>query len=567
VRTVVTDSTPPAIASWWRWWRVLLALLAAAVIGCVAFAYRFNALGGALGGFDNDQFTVLMRTEMLFHGERPLRDFSDAGLSGAWPPLSYLLPKWAQEIGGRNLLSEAYLTVGILALVYALVFLIALDLSRRWSMALLATALAIATGPKLYNYSKVVTLTAGAFAIRAVALHPTTVRLFLAAAVTAIAALFRHDYAVYVGVAMTLGLLARDPRDWRATARHIALYIGFGTILLLPTAIAVQMYHGIPQYLRDGLESSQIEARRTELRWPVLHLAAPMTTDSLLALSYYLFWAVLLVAAAVMVWRLLDRGHAFPPAERATGFAVLALAGIVDLFFLRGNLGQRFGDAIVPTVLAGAWSLGAAAALRGTRARLGLQLATPLLLAVMLVAVDITSEVGREIETGALTDSWEHAHGRFDRVRAELMSLPPTDWSHVDARGTLRAARYVAECTVPEDYVLVAAYAPEVPVFARRRFAAGQPTVGLSFYTSEADQRRAIGRLQDQSVPIILAADEAYDEEFASDYPLLASYVEAHYRLAGTIDTDRDHLRFRVFVERGRQPRRADPVLGLPCFR
>jgi hypothetical protein len=546
---------------------VLLALLAAALIACVAFVYRFNTLGGTLGGFDNDHFTALMRTEMLFHGEQPLRDFSDAGLSGAWPPLSYLLPKWAQEIGGRNLLSEAYLTVGILALAQALVFLIALDLSRRWSVALLATALAIATGPKLYNYSKVVMLTAGAFAIRTVALNPTTTRLFFAAAITAIAALFRHDYAVYIGIAMAAGLLARDPRDWRTAARRIALYGGFSAVLLLPTAIAVQMYHGVPQYLRDGLASSQIETRRTELRWPVLHLAAPLTTDSLLALSYYLFWAVLLVVAAVMMWRLLDRAQAFPAAERATGFALLALAAIVDVFFLRGNLGQRFGDAIVPTVLAGAWMAGAASSLRGTRVRLAFTLAAPLLLTAMLAALYVTGEVGREIESGKLTDSWENARQRFDQVHAELRSLPPFDWSHVDARGTLRAARYVSECTGPDDYLLVAAYAPEIPVFARRRFAAGQPMVAMSFYTSETDQRRAIARLQAQSVPIILAADEAYDEEFASDYPLLARYVEAHYQVAGRIDSDRDDLRFRVFVERGRTPRRTDALLGLPCFR
>ena len=74
----VTHSTPP-VASWWRWWRVLFALLAAALIACVAFVYRFNPLGGTLGGFDNDHFTALMRTEMLFHGERPLRDFPTRG--------------------------------------------------------------------------------------------------------------------------------------------------------------------------------------------------------------------------------------------------------------------------------------------------------------------------------------------------------------------------------------------------------------------------------------------------------------------------------------------------------
>jgi hypothetical protein len=276
---------------------------------------------------------------------------------------------------------------------------------------------------------------------------------------------------------------------------------------------------------------------------------------------------VLLLTAVVLIWRLVDRSQPFPAAERATGLALLALAAGVDVFFLRGNLAQRFGDAIVPTAVAAAWTVGAAAALRWRRAWVPVGMAARLLLLAMLGAIYVTGEVRRELDNGALTDSWENARKRFDRIRGELRALPPAEWSHVDAQGTLRAARYVAQCTSPDDHVLVAAYAPEIPVFARRRFAAGQPIVAMSFYTSEADQRRAVERLQGQSVPIVLVADEDYDEEFADDYPLLAQYVEAHYRVVGTIDTGRDDLRLRVFVESGRKPQGADPILGLPCFR
>ncbi len=543
-----------------------MAAVVALAVGLLAFFYRFNTLGGALGGFDNDHFTALMRTLMLAHGERPLRDFSDAGLSGAWPALTYLLPLWAQSLAGPNLLSEAYLTAGLLAAAYALVFVLALALSRNWPTALLAAATAVATGPKLYNYSKVLALACGALAIRSVALNPTAGRLAAAAAVTAVAALFRHDYAVYIGVGMVAALLARDPRQVRVTLLRLLQYGGCTAVLLLPTAAFVHLYRGIPEYLQAGLEASQIESRRTHLQWPVLELALPLTNTTLLALSYYLFWVLVAIGAAVAAVRLGAKG-AFTPLERATGSGLLALAAIVNLFFLRGNLGQRFGDAIVPTVLVAAWSVGAAAAMRPSRARRGLMAAAPVLLGVMLIAIYRTGEVDRELETAAIFDSREHAQQRFDAVRRELRALPPADWAQADTGGTLAAARYVAACTAADDYLLVGAYAPEIPVFARRRFAAGQPIVSLSFYTSDADQRRAIDRLRHQSVPIILTTDQGYDEEFRSDYPLLAQYVELHYRLAGTIATDADHQQFRVYVDQGRTAVRNDPALGLPCFR
>jgi hypothetical protein len=64
-------------------------------------------------------------------------------------------------------------------------------------------------------------------------------------------------------------------------------------------------------------------------------------------------------------------------------------------------------------------------------------------------------------------------------------------------------------------------------------------------------------------VPIILVNANRMDEDFVRPYPLLARYVADHYREAGTIDAG---MKFRVYVEANRQPRRMDPHLGLPCF-
>jgi hypothetical protein len=567
VRRSAGAPAPQATApSWWRWGRIALAVCAALGVGAAAFAYRFNTLGGTLGGFDNDHFAHLMRAEMLLRGQQPLRDFADAELRGAWPALSYAVPAWAQQIGGRTLLAEAYLTVGAIALAHAMVFLLALDLSKRWSIAFLAAAVAVATTPKLYNYPKVLMLALGALALRAVASNPSTPRLGLAAVVTAAATLFRHDYGVYVAGGIVAALLARATPGWPAVARTVGVYAALSTICLLPSALWIQVYEGIPTYLSNALATSALETTRTELRLPPFEWSGVLTRDGLLVATYYAFWSVLVAAAATLMARMIGTTTPLRPAERGTAIGLLAMAALVNTFFLRANLDQRFGDAIIPVALLAAWTAGAASGWSAGALRTSAVVVPAVLLLYMFSAAYVFSETRRELDTSGLSDSWGEVTRRYQAVRAELSRLPPVVWSDSDAVGTLGAARYVAECTAPDDYLLVAGHYQEIPVFARRRFAAGQPTVSLSFYTSESDQRRALARLEGQSVPIVLADAEEFEEGFVSDYPLLAQHLADAYRETGTIAVD-DEPRFRVFVDAHRQPTGVDPHLGLPCFR
>jgi hypothetical protein len=565
--TVESGRTATGRRAWWRWWRLATAVVLALVIAAVAFAYRFNTLGGALGGFDDDHFAHLMRTEMLLRGEQPLRDFSESELRGAWPSLSYELPAIAQRLGGRNLLSEAYLTTAALAVAHATLFLLALELSKRWSVALLATALAIATAPKLYNYHKVLMLALVALAIRGAVANPTVPRLACAAVVTAVAALFRHDYGVYVVVGMVAGLVLRDVANWSLMARRVGTYLGLSALCALPSAIWVQVYEGIPAFVMNALTSSQLETGRTPLPWPHVSFATPLEYDSLVAVAYYAFYALLIVAAVAWIWRaLVTSSRRLDALERGVVAGLIALSAIVSVFFLRANVGQRIGDAVLPVALLGAWSASAFSIVSNRSWRVAAMFVPAALLGTMLWAAWGYTEAARELDTGGLSDSWAKTARRFNEVRADLRRLPPDVWTDADATGTLRAARYVAECTDPGDYLLVAGYSPEIPVFARRRFAAGQGTVSLSFYTSERDQQRAIAYWQKQSVPIVLADYDEYEEGFVTDYPRLHDYLTQHYREAGSITVDNEP-RFRVFVETARPPIRTDPHLGLPCFR
>jgi hypothetical protein len=150
-----------------------------------------GSLSGSLGGFTNDQFVALSRVEMILHGEQPLRRLPTRSYGAH--PRSATGVGGAQKIGGRTLLPEAYLTVGALVVAQVVVCALTWIVSGRWWLALLATALCIVSMPRLYSYPKVLMLACGIAVMRAVMTKPSRWRLALAAVLTGVAVLFRHD--------------------------------------------------------------------------------------------------------------------------------------------------------------------------------------------------------------------------------------------------------------------------------------------------------------------------------------------------------------------------------------
>jgi len=556
-----------------RWRRVAphaLAVLVALLVASFAFVYRFNALGGALGGFDNDEFQMLTRVDWVLAGEQPLRDFADGEMRGVWPSLSYEVPAFTQRIWGRNLLVQAYLTLPVLSLCAGIVFLFARHLSRSWVCAFVAAAVVIASGAKAYNYTKVLTLTVALVAVYGFVRAPTFSRLCVLAAWTVVAALFRHDYAVYVGVAVLIAIVGAEPWPWRVPLRRVTIYASLCLLFSLPSILWVMLHGGILGYVDVVLRSISSEGRRLA-RWPVVDFTSPFNESSLVAFNYYAFWLLPLIAAGVLIWlwRDLSRasvtngGESRDAAHVTFGLALVAMALVVNVFFLRANLQARFGDGSVPIALAGAWIAGAASPSASWISR-GLARAVPIvLLALVLAAFFGINSMAHELETGGLTVSLEQTRFRFHQVTETLRALPAVD-PHI-TEGPLGASRYLSLCTMPNDRVLMGIYADEIPYFASRRVAAGQGYFALGFLRSETDQRLALERLARQSVPVVITAFD-YDREIAGNYPLVARYISTHYRDVGVI-TAAGQPYLRVFVDIMRPPTSVDSVSGFPCFR
>jgi hypothetical protein len=239
----------------------------AALVFLIAFFYRFNTLGGALGGFTNDEFGYLSRARQIQGGEVPFRDFNDPG----WF-LTDCLSAAAQWLGGYNLRSEALLTIGMLSLGAALTFLLARRAAGSTIAALVAVSVYIALDTRHYNYPKIVLYAAGLALAWGYADRPDVVRRLALGALVGIGFLFRHDHLVYLGVLslMTVAFVHRS--SLRDAVRAAAGVCGAAAFFVVPFLVFLALSGGVVEYFRSALVYVARDAQRTSFSLPRLSL-------------------------------------------------------------------------------------------------------------------------------------------------------------------------------------------------------------------------------------------------------------------------------------------------------
>ena len=214
--------------------------------------------------FANDHFVHLSRARQILLGEIPVRDFFDPGL-----PLHYYASAAALTVSGQNLLGEAVLTVTLIALGAALTFYLAARSSRSLILATVATVVAVAMFPRLYNYPKVFLYPLALVCLWHYATRRTTVALAALAGMTAIAALFRLDHGFYIGATAAVGLVLANRDRIRAIPAVAVRFAAMTAALLLPFLIFIQLTAGIPAYAAGILRNSSTVARARILSLPI----------------------------------------------------------------------------------------------------------------------------------------------------------------------------------------------------------------------------------------------------------------------------------------------------------
>jgi hypothetical protein len=211
--------------------------------------------------FMNDHFDHVALALQLRLGDLPVRDFVDEGL-----PLMYVVSAAAWELFKSPFYSEA-IVVGLgFAIAAALSFRLAALISGSALAAALAVFAQVALAPRTYSYPKLlvqaVALTVAWWAVK----RPTVSRLAALAAATALGYYFRHDHALYVGVAsVALLAVAQWQAGFATVARSVVIYGALSALFVLPHLAYVQWAAGIPTYLsvaREYVKGESVGAYR-----------------------------------------------------------------------------------------------------------------------------------------------------------------------------------------------------------------------------------------------------------------------------------------------------------------
>jgi len=241
--------------------------------------YRFLAMGGAYGGFEDDEFVTLAYGHQIANGDVPVRDFIENG-----SPLAHYLTAAAISLIGPPLLAEAVLTMSMLGLCAAVLFLLAERISTSIPIAMTIAVLQIAMAPRFYNYPK---LLAYAIAIPAIWFYieqPRRLRLFWIALAGAIAFLLRHDHGAYVAVAALVAVVAAHWPDVRTSVREVAVLGVLALALVAPYLVFVQRTAGLFAYVTSFVDYSGRAVAQTnwrtvdfavDLRQPLVMRAPP----------------------------------------------------------------------------------------------------------------------------------------------------------------------------------------------------------------------------------------------------------------------------------------------------
>ena len=253
--------------------RVRAASAAAVLVAVLSFFYRFNALGGAFGGFGNDHFIHLSRARQIVAGELPFRDFSDPGA-----PLTSLTSALAQWLFGYSLIGEAILSVGALSIGAGLTCWLAFRITGRVWPGLVVGLLQIAIAPRLYNYPKILLTAAGILIAWRYVDRPSPARLYALPAIIAVGFLFRHDYAIYLGTLAAATVLLVHRRDVTAGARLVAQVALLSLLALAPFLLFLQASGGVVRYFTQSAQFARADSRRTSFTFPVfdVHVSGPL---------------------------------------------------------------------------------------------------------------------------------------------------------------------------------------------------------------------------------------------------------------------------------------------------
>lgn len=510
------------------------------VLGHVVFAvfllvYAAFFFGSVDGRLEGDDHIALSHAGAMMAGDRLNVDFFDPGI-----PLQVALSFLGQAAFGVRTLPEVLLALTIRLTGFTALYL----LVRRISGSALA-GVAVAT------LVAVLLLHEAVYSAEKLALYPIAMlaawryldgRLspYALSLVAAVAALWRHDHGVYVGLTMAAAVGA-GPQPWRALAR-----LAGGTLVLLaPWLVWIQATEGVPSYLMSRFLFAVDNGLGVERPFGFAGVSEWNDTTAALWLWH--------VAVGTTV-----AGLVTGIVRRSTPMVVLAIMSALTAFGLMRKPGQAAEVAAVwiPLFvwLLRDWRWYGRAALAAVAT-------------ITVVAAFTVSHALEELpqiagESGGLRERVPRAF-RFHATAPPIDGYAPKD----ETFNELLIARYLYECLGPRDRVWETTMWYPLAYYPQRR-SVWHLHWDHGLKHDEPSQRRFLGWIAHEQAPVIVTRGYGDPLEPFRHYDLIRPYVAEWYREVSSprFDEFRERYRVRLLFDRRRTPTGRYEPLDLPCY-
>jgi hypothetical protein len=465
-----------------------------------------------------------------------------------------------QKVGGFRILGEMIVAWGFFAAANCLTYWLAYRLTGSRKAAVAGAILNAMLLPRPYAYPKLFIYPFALLMLWRYVERPVTGRLVAVGAVTALAFLFRIDHGVVVGASALLAVSLVHARRVRTLVRDAAVLAGSALLCMLPHLVYIIWAVGLPRYVESILTfGAYADAAREPwpfVPWPTAGWLTEQNGTVVLLDLFLLVALAALIREASAFWRDWRAGRD-AGVKNTQVLLTVAMWGLMVPMLARGQYYTRIAEIAVPIAILGAW-----AAVQWTMSHPSVpsRVAAATVLAIGVVALFLRMPLGMMFTS---SDVREGAPFQARQI-IRLAVSPPIEAYAPEPMDTERwAARYVSECTEPDDRVLVTWFGPEVYFYGARAFA-GDRWLYLPFDNSPQQQQRVVERLRLQPLPIVLV-DVAEYPVFQSSWPLLSAYLSDEF--IGIGDVPEGERVIRVLADADRLPTSHISFTNLPCFR
>jgi len=551
-----------------------------------AFALFFSL---ATYTFSDDHFgRISPARQIARYGELPFRDFFDPGYF-----MTEVASASVQRLLGDNLLGEMLLTSLFVAGGALAIVLLVRRATGSLRLACVTAIVAVLAFRRPYDYDKFLFYPLGLLACWRYGDSRRIRDLMVIALVAAVATMFRYDNGLFVAAGAFALIAAVHAGESARVVQRVGLFIGACVLCMTPYVLFLQANVGLGEAVGQMTTYARREGARTRIAtlprgalseihvtWlppPQPHESwrrrlrrhVPLGTASVswgaagaAAVAYYLFVA-LSVAATVTVMRVRNTGRSL---ERGRVLSAVSMTLLAIILVLREPVIARIGGMIGPPAVLGAWmwyrsapspratTSAKATAVKAARGWHLMRLAVAVCaLATMMVATEWRSSLSLVRRNGSL----------LTRL-ADATASPPSTTMLPKPR--LRGlVDYLRRCTRPDDRVFAAWFVPELYFFAGRAFAGGMVETFGDHWSEPDHQQRIVEKMKAESVPLVLVREG--DESFSRGYPIVAEYLGAHYRTAGSSAFGgTDGGRYTVLTRTDRPMTGIDTATSMPCF-